>query len=125
PVGSRRRGPRAGGEARARARADRVAERRSPLRRSAGRDRPPGRFSTLKRVKPGAIAAERVSRRFRVYPQRSLTLKERIIRRRQLEATEIWALRDVSFTVAPGESVGLIGRNGSGKTTLLRLAAGI
>jgi ABC-type polysaccharide/polyol phosphate transport system ATPase subunit len=76
-------------------------------------------------VKPGAIAAERVSRRFRVYPQRSLTLKERIIRRRHLEATEIWALRDVSVSVAAGESVGLIGRNGSGKTTLLRLIAGI
>jgi ABC-type polysaccharide/polyol phosphate transport system ATPase subunit len=76
-------------------------------------------------VKPGAIAAERVSRRFRVHPQRSVTLKERVIRRRRLDATEIWALRDVSFTVAAGESVGLIGRNGSGKTTLLRLIAGI
>ena len=76
-------------------------------------------------MKPGAIHAERVSRRFRVYPQRSLTLKERVIRRRQIEATEIWALRDVSIAVAPGESIGLIGRNGSGKTTFLRLAAGI
>jgi len=76
-------------------------------------------------VKPGAIAAERVSRRFRVYPQRSVTLKERVIRRRRLDVTEIGALRDVSFSVAAGESVGLIGRNGSGKTTLLRLIAGI
>ena len=76
-------------------------------------------------MKPGAIAAERVSRRFRVYPQRTVTLKERIIRRRHLEATEIWALQDVSLHVAPGEAVGLIGRNGSGKTTFLRLVAGI
>ena len=76
-------------------------------------------------MKPGAIAAERVSRRFRVYPQRSVTLKERVIRRRRLDVTEIWALRDVSFSVAAGESVGLIGRNGSGKTTLLRLLSGI
>jgi ABC-type polysaccharide/polyol phosphate transport system ATPase subunit len=76
-------------------------------------------------VKPGAIVAEGVSRRFRVYPQRNVTLKEAILRRRHLRREEIWALRDVSLAVEPGEAVGVIGRNGSGKTTLLRLIGGI
>jgi ABC-2 type transport system ATP-binding protein len=76
-------------------------------------------------MKPGSIVAENVSRRFRVYPQRHVTLKEAIVRRRQLRPVEVWAIRDVSFRIAPGESVGFMGRNGSGKTTLLRLIAGV
>jgi ABC-2 type transport system ATP-binding protein len=76
-------------------------------------------------MKPGAVAARGVSRRFLVYPERHVTLKEAIVRRRHVRRTEVWALRDVSFEIAPGEAVGVIGRNGSGKTTLLRLIAGI
>jgi lipopolysaccharide transport system ATP-binding protein len=38
---------------------------------------------------------------------------------------QLWALRDVSLRLDPGESVGLIGHNGAGKTTLLKLVAGI
>ena len=39
--------------------------------------------------------------------------------------TELWAVRDLTASIAPGETVGILGRNGAGKTSLLRLLAGV
>ncbi len=46
-------------------------------------------------------------------------------RSERLRRGEFWALKDISFRLGPGETLGLVGPNGSGKSTLLRLINGI
>jgi lipopolysaccharide transport system ATP-binding protein len=72
-----------------------------------------------------AIIVEGVSKKFRLFHERNQTLKSAVMRGRRVVADDFWALRDVSFEVPRGQTLGLIGRNGSGKSTLLKTLARI
>src|SRR4029450_8433488 len=71
-----------------------------------------------------AIEVDDVSKRFRVYREKPTSLKQRVLSGRT-RAEDFWALRDVSFEVEQGGTMGLIGHNGSGKSTMLKGPRGL
>jgi lipopolysaccharide transport system ATP-binding protein len=71
------------------------------------------------------ISVRHVSKMYRIYDRPAGRLKELLLGGRRTYHRAFWALEDVSLEVAPGETVGVIGRNGAGKTTLLQIVAGV
>ncbi len=72
----------------------------------------------------GSIYVTNLSKAYKQYPTRWSRLGEWMLPFRGARHKLKWVLQEVSFQVAPGEAVGLIGINGAGKSTLLKLITG-
>lgn len=71
-----------------------------------------------------AIKIRHLSKCFQIYEKPRDRLLQMIVRGRKQYYREFWAIKDVTFEVLKGETVGIVGRNGSGKSTLLQLICG-
>ena len=72
-----------------------------------------------------AIEIHNLWKTFRLYQEKNRYLKAAVLRGRRARYEEFWALKEVSFDVPFGSTLGIIGSNGSGKSTLLKCLAGI
>lgn len=69
------------------------------------------------------LSVRRLTKSFHIYQHTWQRVAELFIRKKYYR--NFVALEDISFDLAPGEALGIIGENGSGKSTLLKLIAGI
>lgn len=72
----------------------------------------------------GTITVSQLGKAYRQYPNRWARLAEWVAFSNKPHHQLKWILQDISFNVAPGEAVGIIGMNGAGKSTLLKLITG-
>ena len=71
------------------------------------------------------IQVDKVSKEYRLYDSKRDRLKEALSISHKQYSKTFHALKDISFDVKRGETVGIIGSNGSGKSTLLKILTGV
>lgn len=71
-----------------------------------------------------SVRLEGISKAYPLFDNPRDRLKQMILGRRWKLYREFWALRNVTFDIRRGETIGIVGRNGSGKSTLLHIIAG-
>jgi lipopolysaccharide transport system ATP-binding protein len=72
-----------------------------------------------------AIQVSHLSKKYQVYDRPRDKLREMLGFGKVQLHRDFWALEDISFALASGQTIGIIGQNGSGKSTLLQILAGI
>jgi ABC-type polysaccharide/polyol phosphate transport system ATPase subunit len=72
-----------------------------------------------------AISVRNLTKTYRIFGHPGDRIKQALTFGRMRFHREFTALKDVSFEIKKGETIGIIGRNGSGKSTLLQLICGI
>jgi lipopolysaccharide transport system ATP-binding protein len=72
-----------------------------------------------------SVVVQSISKKYQLYESPKHQLQESLFPFLRKKHTTFWALKNVSFDVHKGQSLGILGRNGSGKSTLLQIICGI
>ncbi len=72
-----------------------------------------------------AISVQGLGKKFKLFHSQGGRFIEYLTLRKAIRHTDFWALKDLTFEVPEGSTLGILGQNGSGKSTLLSILAGV